>query len=115
MQSTAEVACRSMGFVTGAFQDAEPGSSKLPPWLSGIRCGNADIAINTCPTSEFGDTSTCGFTKRLVCVTSSEISCMSSRFLPFQHNGAQMEDREQHFLHQHAIIRLSCAGIIFHT
>lgn len=70
MQSTAETACRGMGFMSGFFGDEAVAAEVLPPWLSGIRCVGTEAEVSDCPTSVFGDTFSCGATQRLFCLSS---------------------------------------------
>eukprot|EP00892_Ulva_mutabilis_P007291 jgi/Ulvmu1/4934/UM204_0006.1 len=70
LESTAEIACRDMGFVTGFFEAADQSPALLPPWLSGIRCAGPEASVGACRRSGFGDTSTCGAVQRLFCLSS---------------------------------------------
>ena len=65
LQSTAEIACRDMGFVGGFLQPVDPSAPVLPPWLSGIRCAGPEANVAACPRSGFGETVTCGPEQRL--------------------------------------------------
>ena len=80
MQATAQVACRDMGFETGFFRDEVLADEVVPPWLSGIRCAEAERELSSCPRSVFGDTSSCGSTQRLFCLTS-RVSLFNARLL----------------------------------
>ena len=59
-----------MGFETGFFRDEMLTGEVLPPWLSGIRCEDADTELSSCQRSGFGDTSSCGTAQRLFCLSS---------------------------------------------
>ena len=69
LQSTAKIACRDMGFVTGFLHDEVPTAEVLPPWLSGIRCDGPEDELGACRLSIFGDTSSCGAIQRLFCLS----------------------------------------------
>lgn len=74
VQSTAEIACRDMGFISGVLEDADMSAPLRPPWLSGIRCAGPEAEVTACPRSPFGDTAACRSVQRLFCI--------SSRMLP---------------------------------
>ena len=68
-QTTAEIACQDIGFVTGSLEDESPSAEVLPPWLSGIRCTGLEAEVGACRRSIFGDTSSCDAIQRLFCLS----------------------------------------------
>ena len=75
-----------MGFVTGFFGDEVLNDEVLPPWLSGIRCAGPEPEVGACRRSTFGDTSSCGTTQRLFCLSSRAVlrsdAALTSPILP---------------------------------
>lgn len=78
VQSTAQIACRNMGFGTGVLQDTAMSATLLPPWLSGIRCAGPEADITACPRSSFGDTASCRDVQRLFCITNGMLPSITS-------------------------------------
>ena len=69
MQITAEIACRSLGFVTGILQNAKMAAPLRPSWLSDVHCAGPEEEIAACARSVYGDTASCGDIQRLFCIT----------------------------------------------
>ena len=70
MQSSAQVACRQLGFDDGAFRagPGHPGMGGIAPsWLSRARCKGIEDTISECEGVRFGNTRSCGAAQELVC------------------------------------------------
>lgn len=75
VQSAAAVACRQLGFDDGIFQSVSSVPANvtlLPAWAARIRCVGTEASITECEPLNYGDTETCGLTRRLVCSNSDD-------------------------------------------
>lgn len=68
------VACRELGYATGAMHawtpPAHPATAAppvLPPWLTGVQCVGFESSFAECDIPEYGSTGMCGATQRLFC------------------------------------------------
>eukprot|EP00892_Ulva_mutabilis_P004969 jgi/Ulvmu1/2844/UM144_0009.1 len=84
-QTSADVACRQLGFAGGIFSNfeasASPATQQLPPpWLGSIQCTTLEDTIAECGL-EYAGTATCGATQKLICRNGTDVPLLQTRLV----------------------------------